>query len=58
MVPTRYDNHGTWNAYVAAGKTREERAARLATVPDNLRQSVANHVRCYFNVKSAKARKP
>ncbi len=58
MVPTRYDNQGTWNAAVERGATREERAARLATVPDNLRQSVANHVRCYFNVKSAKARKP
>ena len=47
----------TWNAYVEAGDTREERAARLATVPDNLRQQVRAHVACYFRVKAAKTRR-
>lgn len=46
----------TWNAYVESGKDREERAARLATVPDNLRQRVMAHVACYFKVRAAKAR--
>mgnify|MGYP003600944317 FL=1 len=47
----------TWNAYVEAGDTREERAARLATVPENLRQQVRAHVACYFRVKAAKTRR-
>ena len=46
----------TWNAYVEAGDTREERAARLATVPDNLRQAVQRHVQAYFRIRAAKAR--
>ena len=48
----------TWNAYVEAGDTREERAARLATVPDNLRQAVKNHVQAYFLIKAAKGKAP
>lgn len=56
MVPTRYDNQGTWNAYVAAGKTREERAARLATVPNQYRQEVERHVLGYFRLKALKAK--
>ncbi len=55
-TPTRYDNLGTWNAAVERGATREERAARLATVPDNWRQRVMAHVACYFRVKKAKGR--
>ena len=58
MIPPKPASLGMLNAYVERGDTREERAARLATVPDNMRQHVANHVRCYFNVKAAKARKP
>ena len=46
------------NAYVERGETREERAARLATVPGNLRQAVERHVQAYFRIKAAKARKP
>jgi hypothetical protein len=46
----------TWNAYVESGDTREDRAARLATVPDNLRHMVMAHVACYFKVRTAKAR--
>ena len=52
MTPTRYDNLGTWNAYVAAGKTREERAARLATVPERYRREVERHVIGYFRLKA------
>lgn len=58
MTPPTSANLGVLNAYVEAGETREERAARLATVPDNLRQAVQNHVQAYFRIKSAKARKP
>ena len=46
----------TWKAYVESGDTREDRAARLATVPDNLRQAVKSHVACYFKLRAAKAR--
>ena len=46
------------NAYVERGDTREDRAARLATVPDNMRQRVAHHVQTYFRIKSAKAMRP
>lgn len=46
----------TWNAYVESGKTREERAARLATVPERYRSGVMAHVDCYFRVKAAKGR--
>ncbi|MBP6357389.1 MAG: hypothetical protein KA307_04075 [Burkholderiaceae bacterium] len=56
MVPTRTNNLGTWNAAVERGATREERAALLATVPDNWRQLVREHVACYFKVKAAKGR--
>lgn len=41
---------GEWNAYVAAGKTREERAARLAEVPGSLKKSVESHVRTVFAI--------
>ncbi len=51
MTPPRYDNLGTWNAYVAAGKDREERAARLATVPERYRREVERHVIGYFRLK-------
>lgn len=35
---------GQWNAYVEAGKTREERGARLEEVPEEMRAAVINHV--------------
>ena len=56
MVPTRTNNLGTWNAAVERGATREERAALLATVPDNWRQLDRDLVPCYFKVKAAKGR--
>lgn len=54
MTPPRYDNLGTWNAYVAAGKDREERAARLATVPERYRREVERHVIGYFRLRALK----
>lgn len=57
-IPTNPANLGVLNAYVEAGKDREERAARLATVPDNLRPMVAHHVQTYFRIRAAKARRP
>lgn len=56
MIPPKHANLGMLNAYVERGESREERAARLATVPDNLRQAVMAHVRAYFQIKAAKAR--
>ena len=56
MTPPNTANLGMLNAYVERGDTREERAARLATVPDNLRHMVMAHVACYFKVRTAKAR--
>lgn len=58
MIPPNSANLGMLNAYVERGETREERAARLATVPDNLRQAVQRHVQAYFRIKQAKARRP
>ena len=58
MTPPKPANLGMLNAYVERGDTREERAARLATVPDNLRQQVRAHVACYFRVKAAKGKAP
>lgn len=42
-----------WNVYVEAGRTREERARRLAEVPANLRTEVEAHVRCAFAIRGA-----
>ena len=56
MTPPKTDNFGAWNAYVEAGKDREERAERLATVPERYRLAVMAHVACYFRVKAAKGR--
>jgi hypothetical protein len=47
-------NIGRWNAYVESGKTREERAARLAEVPESIRQNVMRHVEAYFRIRAAK----
>ena len=55
-IPPTSASAGAWNAYVESGDTREERAARLATVPDNLRQAVQRHVQAYFRIRAAKAR--
>lgn len=58
MTPPKPASLGMLNAYVEAGKDRAERAARLATVPAELRQRVQDHVACYFRVKAAKGKAP
>lgn len=58
MKPPKPASLGMLNAYVERGETREERASRLATVPDNLRPMVAHHVQTYFRIRAAKARRP
>ena len=39
-------------AWVEAGQSREERAARLAQVPASWRAQVEAHVRCCFQVRA------
>ena len=47
----------TWNSYVESGATREERAKRLAEVPEEWRESVKRHVACEFKIRTQLARK-
>ena len=42
---------GYWNAYVVAGKTREDRRERLERVPEPLRSGVESHVRTFFAIR-------
>lgn len=42
---------GTWNAYVAMGESKEERKARLAEVPEEIREDVEKHVRAVFSLR-------
>lgn len=46
---------GQWNAYTAAGTTRDERRARLAECPEHLRQGVQNHVATVFAIRTSRA---
>lgn len=50
-VPTANDPQGIWNAYVAAGDTREERRARLAQAPEQMRPGIESHVRTVFALR-------
>ena len=43
---------GNWNAYVALGRTREIRLARLAEVPVFFKEQVKNHVVTMFKIKN------
>lgn len=43
---------GEWNAYVAAGPSREDRRARLARCPEHLRPAVERHVRSVYRLRS------
>lgn len=52
MSPKHRDIPACWNAYVEAGKTRDERRARLAECPEELRASVESHVRTVFAVRN------
>ena len=42
---------GQWNAYVAAGKTLEERQARLAEVPEQYVRLVKCHLEIIWSIK-------
>ncbi len=55
MTPPKPANLGMLNAYVERGDTREERAARLATVPDKYREAVRRHVVACYRIKAALA---
>lgn len=50
-----YDNKqswtaANWNAYVPAGKTKDDRRARLEEVPDKWRDEVRRHVVTVFEL--------
>ncbi len=46
-----------WNAWVAAGDTRDERIKRLELVPDGLRADVERHVKTVFAIRKFYERK-
>jgi hypothetical protein len=47
---------GQWNAYVESGATVEERRARLAECPPELRPGVESHVRTVFQIRAKRAK--
>jgi hypothetical protein len=47
---------GQWNAYVPAGKDKEERRARLAEVPEQWRDGVRKHAEAVFALQVAHRR--
>ena len=47
----------TWQWYVAAGSTRDERRARLAECPEGLREAVEGWVRAFFKDQQNARRK-
>lgn len=51
------DIPGVWNAYVEAGKTPEQRRARLDEVPESMRASVEAHVRTVFGIRKGRVRR-
>lgn len=42
---------GYWNAYVIAGKSRDDRRERLERVPEPFRAGVESHVRTVFAIR-------
>ena len=46
-----------WNAYVASGHDRDERARRVADVPEDFRACVESHVRLVFALRGQAAMK-
>jgi len=44
---------GQWNAFVEAGESIMERRARLAEVPEEMRESVRAHVATAFLLREA-----
>jgi len=57
MPPKWPSSPCTWNAYVESGATREERAKRLAEVPEEWREGVKRHVACEFKIRTRMAKK-
>lgn len=53
-TPGPDDPCGVWNAWVAAGGSREERRERLEQCPAEYRETVERHVRGVFELKSGK----
>jgi len=56
-LPSVSDPPGCWNAYVAAGTCREDRARRLAEAPEAMRRGIESHVRTVFAIRRYFARK-
>ncbi len=48
------DNLGMWQAYVEKGRSKEERNLRLSAVPQELKETVRNHVETVFRLKVKK----
>ena len=46
---------GCWNAYVASGKTKDARRARLAEVPAEFRDGVISHLRTIAAIRERAA---
>lgn len=45
---------GKWDVYVAEGKTKEDRNARLLQAPEKLRPDIIAHVTLVFKLKGLK----
>jgi len=46
-----------WQAYVASGATRAERARRLEQAPESMRRRIESHVRTVFAIAAYQRRK-
>lgn len=46
--PTHNHPVSSWQWYVSAGATKEERRARLAECPDSIREEVRGRVEAFF----------
>ena len=51
---TKPDNEslGMWNCYVAEGKDKNDRNARLSAAPEHLRDDIKIHVETVFELRS------
>jgi hypothetical protein len=61
MIPACPDPRacgGQFNAWVAAGATRDERRSRLAQCPEHLRVGVESHVQTVFALRSLVPSRP
>lgn len=48
---------GQWNAWVESGDTLQERRARLAQVPEDMREQVKSHLTLCWHLKNAQRQK-